>query len=104
MDQWVAECAPCKWSERFDDQEPAITAATDHALDQHRELNNQERARQRIGHVQLRSPNTIATLEFEPELEPEAEAEPAGEFDPEEQKAEPELEPEAEEEEAEEEE
>lgn len=96
MDQWVAECAPCQWSERFDDQEPAITAATDHALDHHRELNNQERARQRIGHVQLRSPNTIATLEPESELEPEEELEEKSEFEPEEGELEGELEPEAE--------
>ena len=96
MDRWVAECAPCKWSEGFRDQEPAIIAATDHALDHHRELSNQERARQRIGHVQLRSPNTIATLELESEFDPDPELEDKSEFEPEEPEAEPGLEPEAE--------
>src|SRR5258707_1660673 len=66
MDHWYAECVPCKWEETYTTQDSAIAAAETHVRTTHSDLfslNGIERSRkmvdQRIGHVQLRSEDTL---------------------------------------------
>src|SRR6266702_1407831 len=67
MNFWFAECVPCKWETRHDEQDPAIRAAELHVLDHHSDLfsppsdvRSRQMAAQRIAHVQLRDENAIA--------------------------------------------
>jgi len=67
MNFWFAECVPCKWETRHDDQDSAIRAAELHVLDHHSDLfglpsdvRSRQMAADRIAHVQLRDENAIA--------------------------------------------
>jgi hypothetical protein len=66
MDHWYAECLPCKWEQTYDTEALAIAAAELHVLDHHRDLftlsgveRGRKMAEEKIGHVQLRSENTV---------------------------------------------
>lgn len=54
-DMWVAECLACKWEDHHDSQLGAIEAAQNHVFDLHRDVPAEQRAAQKIGHVQLRT-------------------------------------------------
>ena len=67
MNKWFAECVPCKWETRHDEQDAAIRDVERHVLDVHRDLftlagdvRSRQMAEQRIGHVQLRDENATA--------------------------------------------
>lgn len=54
-DKWVAECLPCRWETRHDDEDAAIAAAEDHVFTLHRKMRAVERSAARVGHVQNRT-------------------------------------------------
>jgi hypothetical protein len=54
-DKWFAECLLCKWEASFVQQDDAVTAASDHVANLHHEIPVVDRARDKIGHVQLRT-------------------------------------------------
>lgn len=54
-DYWFAECIPCRWETKHDDQDSAIRAAEDHVSDFHRGVPSEVRGREFMGHVQNRT-------------------------------------------------
>lgn len=54
-DKWFAECLPCHWQETYDSETGAIEAASNHVMEAHRNVTSEERAKLKMGHVQLRT-------------------------------------------------
>lgn len=59
-DFWYAECIPCGWSSKHDDQGAAIKAAEDHVFSLHRDVPSEVRGAQFMGHVINRTENHYA--------------------------------------------
>ncbi len=69
-DFWFAECLPCKWERKCETQDVAIRAAEDHVFIKHRDVPSAVRADLKMGHVQNRTENAVATERPAAELGP----------------------------------
>jgi len=68
VDHWHAECLPCKWQEAHDTQDAALSAAEEHVFSTHAALfrlpsdvRSRKMADEKIGHVQYRADDAVAT-------------------------------------------
>lgn len=69
-DYWFAECIPCRWETKHDDQDSAIRAAEDHVSDFHRGVPPEVRGREFMGHVQNRTETSPSDSTFQPAVPP----------------------------------